>query len=77
MKHLVSALLASSLVLAAGAAVANDKIPANANEYYSYVDNQNDRVGHVVHHEKSDGGAFGRMGQGANPYFPEGPGNPR
>lgn len=78
MKRLASALLASSLVMTAGVAFAKDKLPAHADEYYSYVDTQNRQVAAGnAYHEKADGGAFGRLGQGANPYYPEGPGNPR
>jgi hypothetical protein len=70
---------AGSVVIAsAGMAAAQQAYPAPAHQYYGLYQSQGAETA-VSRQDRADfdrSGTRGRMGLGASPYHPEGPGNP-
>ena len=69
--------LAAAIILASiGGAVAKDRYPQQSNEYYSLVDTGSGPSLTGTDQDRfHESGTRGRLNLGADPNFPEGPGN--
>jgi hypothetical protein len=75
----ILALAGLTAILSIGAASAQQAYPTRANQYYGLYDQNS---GAAVSPSRQDHNAYdrsgsrGRLGLGASPFHPEGPGNP-